>query len=146
MLIGAWRGLVFEMLTLTGWVAAFVLAQWLAADVGAWLPMGERDAPWRYAAGFILIFVAVAFGAGLLAALLRRLVKAAGLRPVDRTLGAAFGLARGVLALLVVAVVVHVMAWRGADWWRTSHSAELLDTVLRGAKPVLPEPLASHLP
>ncbi|MBX9835253.1 MAG: CvpA family protein, partial [Burkholderiaceae bacterium] len=34
LLIGAWRGLVFELLSLAGWVAAFFVAQWFAADVG----------------------------------------------------------------------------------------------------------------
>ena len=29
-LLGLWRGLVFEVLSLLGWVAAFLLAQWLA--------------------------------------------------------------------------------------------------------------------
>ena len=31
MLIGAWRGLVFEVLSVLGWVAAFFAAQWFAA-------------------------------------------------------------------------------------------------------------------
>ena len=30
--IGAWRGLLYEVLSVLGWVAAFVLAQWLAVD------------------------------------------------------------------------------------------------------------------
>ena len=86
-LIGLARGLVFETLMLAGWITAFVLAQWLAEDVGVWLPMGDAPATWRYAAGFVLVFVAVAFTVGLVASLLRRLVLAAGLRPVDRTSG-----------------------------------------------------------
>ena len=28
--IGAWRGLLYEVLSVIGWVAAFVLAQWWA--------------------------------------------------------------------------------------------------------------------
>ena len=38
MLIGAWRGLVFEVLSVLGWVAAFFAAQWFAADMAALLP------------------------------------------------------------------------------------------------------------
>lgn len=145
-LIGLARGLVFETLMLAGWIAAFVLAQWLAEDVGFWLPMGDAQAAWRYAVGFVLVFVAVAFTVGLVASLLRRLVLAAGLRPVDRTLGAAFGLVRGTLALLAVAVVVHVMAWRQGALWQESTGARVLDAALQGLKPALPEKLASYLP
>ena len=36
MLMGAWRGLVYEVLSLAGWVVAFLVAQWFAADAAAW--------------------------------------------------------------------------------------------------------------
>ena len=146
MLIGLVRGLVFEVISLGGWVAAFFCAQWLADDVGAWLPFGEPDATWRYAAGFVLVFVGVAFGVGLLAALIRKLITVVGLRPVDRILGGAFGAARGAVALLALAVVVHLLALSGNAWWHESRSAIVLDAALQGLKPALPEKLASYLP
>jgi len=146
MLYGLVRGLVFEVISLAGWVAAFICAQWLAEDVGAWLPFGDPAASWRYAAGFVLVFVAVAFGVGLVAALTRGLIAAVGLRPVDRVLGAAFGLARGAVTLLAIAVVVHLLALSDSAWWRESQSAIVLDAALQGLKPALPEKLASYLP
>jgi len=144
--VGVWRGLLFEVISLIGWVAAFAMAQWFSTPVAAWLPFGAPDAVWRYAVAFVLIFVAVAFSVGLVASLIRSLVKAVGLRPVDRTLGAVFGLARGALALLVAAVVVHLFSLQESSWWRESTSATVLDTALQHAKPVLPEKLASYLP
>ena len=146
MLLGLLRGLVFEVVLLAGWVAAFLCAQWLADDVGRWLPFGEPAATWRYAAGFVLVFVAVAFSVGLVAALTRKLVTAIGLRPVDRVLGGVFGVARGALALLAVAVVVHLLALSDSAWWHGSRSAIVLDAALQGLKPALPEKLASYLP
>ena len=38
--VGAWRGLLYEVLSLMGWVAAFLVAQWQAVAMGAWLPLG----------------------------------------------------------------------------------------------------------
>ena len=146
MLLGLLRGLVFEVILLAGWVAAFLCAQWLAEDVGRWLPFGEPAASWRYAAGFVLVFVAVAFSIGLVAALTRKLVAAIGLRPVDRVLGGVFGVARGAVALLAAAVVVHLMALSDSAWWHESRSAIVLDAALQGLKPALPEKLASYLP
>jgi membrane protein required for colicin V production len=146
MLLGLVRGLVFEVMSLAGWVIAFFAAQWLADDVGQWLPIGDPAATWRYAAGFILVFVAVVFGVGLVAALTRKLIAAVGLRPVDRTLGGAFGAARGAVALLAIAVVVHLLALSESAWWQESRSAIVLDAALQGLKPALPEKLASYLP
>ncbi|MCR6476658.1 CvpA family protein [Variovorax sp. ZS18.2.2] len=146
MLFGLMRGLVFEVISLVGWVAAFIAAQWLASDVAAWLPFGEPQATWRYPLAFVLVFVGVAFGVGLIAALTRKLITVVGLRPVDRILGAAFGAARGAVALLVLAVVVHLLVLSDSAWWRDSLSAGVLDAALQGLKPALPEKLASYLP
>jgi len=93
--IGAWRGLLYEVLSVLGWVAAFVLAQWLAVDAAEWLPLKGASEPLRYAAGFAVVFVAVAFAAGFLAWLVKKRVESVGHRPVDRTPGAPFGLVPG---------------------------------------------------
>lgn len=146
MLFGLVRGLVFEVISLVGWVVAFVVAQWFASDVAAWLPAGDPRASWRYPLAFVLLFVAVAFGVGLVAALTRKLIAAVGLRPVDRILGGAFGAARGAVALLVLAVVVHLLALSDSAWWHESRSAVVLDAALQSLKPALPEKLASYLP
>jgi membrane protein required for colicin V production len=144
--LGAWRGLVYEVLSVLGWIAAFVLAQWLAADAARWLPMGQAGDGLRYAAGFVLVFVAAAFAAGLLAWLLKKLVEAVGLRPVDRTLGAAFGLVRGAVLLLAAAVVVNMTPLHSGQWWTESKGAGVSTTVLKGLKPVLPERFGHYLP
>ena len=144
--LGAWRGLVYEVLSVLGWIAAFVLAQWLAPDAAALLPMGQVGEAIRYAAGFVLVFVASAFGAGLLAWLVKKLVEAVGLRPVDRVLGGVFGAARGAVAMLAVAVVVHLLVLSDSAWWHESRSAVVLDAALQGLKPALPDKLASYLP
>ena len=145
-LYGVTRGLVFEVISLLGWGAAFWCAQAFATGVAAWLPIGDAEAAWRYPLAFVLVFVGVAFGVGLAASLMRRLVSAAGLSPVDRTLGGAFGLARGAVVLLVLAVMVHLLALSEGAWWHESRSAGVLDAALQGLKPSLPDKLASYLP
>ncbi|MES2184900.1 MAG: CvpA family protein [Pseudomonadota bacterium] len=146
LVIGLWRGLVFEVLSLLGWVAAFVAAQWFAPQVAEWLPLGDSGNAARYAAGFVIVFIAAAFAAGLVASLLRRLVSTVGLRPVDRTLGAAFGLVRGVLLLLAAAVVVETTSLRESVWWQESQAAPLLHAALTGIKPALPEAFGKFFP
>ena len=46
--------------------------------------------------------------AALLAWLIKKLVEAVGLRPIDRVLGAVFGLVRGAVLLLALAVVINM--------------------------------------
>ncbi len=146
MLLGAWRGLVYEVLSVAGWVAAFVLAQWLAPDAAAWLPMGQSTQVLRYAAGFVLVFVGALFAAGLLAWLAKKLIEAVGLRPVDRVLGAAFGLVRGAVIVLAATVVCLMTPLQDTQAWKESAGAGMAQAVLKGLKPILPERFGQYLP
>lgn len=146
LVLGVWRGLVYEVLSVLGWVAAFFLAQWLAPAAAAYLPLGGAAEPVRYAVGFVLVFIAAAFACGLVAWAVKKLVEAVGLRPVDRTLGAAFGLVRGLVLLLAAGVVVNMTPLQSGQWWRESTGAGVVTAALKGLKPVLPEPFGQYLP
>jgi membrane protein required for colicin V production len=145
-LIGAWRGLVYEVLSVFVWLAAFVLAQWFAPEVAAKLPLDGTAQSLRYAAGFILVFVGAAFVAGLIARLIKKLVSAVGLRPVDRTLGAIFGLLRGAILLLAIAVVMNMTALKSQADWQSSQGAVMLTELLTKLKPLLPQDFGKYLP
>lgn len=144
--MGVWRGLVYEILSMLNWVAAFILAQWLAPQVVQHVPMSGAGESVRYAAGFAVVFVVAVFVGGLLALLARKLLAAAGLAPVDRTLGAAFGLVRGVVVLLAATVVVCLTPLKSGLWWQESTGASIGTAALKGLKPALPEQFAKYLP
>ena len=146
LLMGGWRGLVYEVISLATWAAAFVLAQWFAPEVAQKLPMSGMAEPVRYAAGFVLTFIVVVFVGGLLAALIKKLVTAVGLAPIDRVLGAAFGLVRGVVILLAVTVVIAMTPMKASVWWNESMGAGLSSAALKGLKPVLPQDFGKYLP
>ncbi|MES2402441.1 MAG: CvpA family protein [Pseudomonadota bacterium] len=145
MALGAWRGLVYEVLSVLGWAVSFYAAQWFAPQVSAMLPIKSASDPVRYAAAFVIVFIAAIFAAGLLAFLLKKLVEAIGLRPVDRTLGAAFGIVRGIILLLAATVVMDMTSLKNSDWWQESKGAVALTAALKGLKPVLPEQFAKYL-
>lgn len=146
LLLGAWRGLVYEVMSVLGWIAAFVAAQWLAPQAAEWLPMGNAAEPVRFAAGFVVVFIATAFLGGLLAWATKKLVEAVGLRPVDRALGAAFGLGRGAVLMLALAVVVHMTPLQRQTWWTESVGADIATVAVKGLKPVVPERFGQYLP
>ena len=145
MLLGAWRGLVFEVLSVLGWAVSFYAAQYFAPLVAGLLPLQSSSDAVRYAAAFVMVFIATVFATGLLAFLLKKLIEAIGLRPVDRTMGAAFGLVRGVILLLAAAVVIDMTALKQSAWWQESKGAVALAATLKGLKPVLPEQFAKYL-
>ncbi len=144
-IVGMWRGLVYEVLSVATWVAAFVLAQAYAGRVAAVLPLGDMSPALRTAAGFALVFVGCAFAGGLVAWLVKKMVSAVGLRPIDRVLGGAFGLLRGAVVLLAVAVIVGMTPLQSHAGWQASSVARVLGESLHVLRPMLPEAVARHL-
>lgn len=149
-LLGAWRGLMFEVLSVLAWVLAFVAAQLYAHDAGQALPLASASEELRHAAGFVLVFVGVVFAGGLIAALIKRLMQAVGLRPADRVLGALFGALRGLVLLLALVSVVALTPARAAPQWQASLGVSALERVMQHLLPILPSEfrdlLADHGP
>ena len=137
-MLGAWRGLVYEVISLASWLAAFVCAKWFAPSVAAWLPLGGVGGTLRYAAGFVLVFVASVFGGGVLALALSGLVSAVGLKPMDRVLGALFGLTRGSVLLLTAVMLVGMTPLKNSVEWRGAQGVRWAEVALTWLKPVLP--------
>jgi membrane protein required for colicin V production len=146
MLVGAWRGLVFEVVSVLSWIAAFVLAQWLAPDVAQHLSMAGASEVVRYGVAFVLVFIATIFAGGLVAFLLKKLLAAVGLSPADRALGALFGAVRAVVVVLALTVVVGMTPIRTMPWWQDAMSTQWAAVALHGMKPLLPQDFGKYLP
>ena len=146
MVLGMMRGLVFEVLALAGWVVSFLLAQWMTPRMAGSVPVGTPGSMVNVAATFALVFVGTLFVWALLAWLIKKLVRASAISAVDRALGAAFGLVRGVLIALVVATLVLWTPLARSASWKESHGAALLHKMLAGLKPHMPQMLAERLP
>jgi membrane protein required for colicin V production len=144
--VGLWRGLVFEVLSLLGWVVAYVVAQVSAPVVAQSLPIGAPGSPLNYAASFAASFIVAMIVWTIAVKLLRAVLHATPLQVVDRVLGAGFGVLRGGVILLVVATVVMLTPMAKSPAWRQSQGAGWLSAALHVLKPMLPEALGRHLP
>jgi membrane protein required for colicin V production len=145
-LFGLVRGLLFEVLSLAGWVVAWIVAQAATPALAPYIHIGDPGSGLNRVATFACAFIVVLILWSLAARLVRMIVRATPLSPIDRLLGAGFGLARGVLVLLLVASVVGLTPLRQAPAWQTSEGAVWLNAALQGIKPWLPSNLSQHLP
>lgn len=140
--VGLVRGLVFECLSLAGWVVAWFVAQWAAPWVAGYLPLFSPESPIRLGLAFALAFVGALVVWALLARLIRMALHATPLSIPDRLLGAGFGLLRGVVLLMAVATVVYLTPASQSPGWRASQGARWLGSGLLLVKPLLPESVA----
>ena len=145
-IVGVVRGLVFEMLSVAGWFAAYFAAQWLAPEVARYIPVGDPGSSLNHGVAFACTFIAALIVWGLAARLLRMLIRATPLSLFDRLLGAGFGFIRGMIVLLALATVVGLTPLMKSAAWQQSIGAVWLNSVLRGLKPVLPPDITRHLP
>ncbi len=145
-LFGAWRGMIYEVLSLLSWAVAFVLASWFAVDMGACLPLGKTSEAVRDVAGFASVFVLTLVASALLIAVLRRLVNTVGLRPVDRALGAVFGLARGVILLMFLVVLAAKTPLQRSAEWQASVGVKVVASWVKVMVPMLPSEVVRYIP
>ena len=145
LLMGIWRGLVYELLSLASWFGAFVAAQIWGHEIGMMLPLAGASEPIRLGAGFVSVFVLALFVGGMLAVLVKKLVAVVGLSPFDRALGAGFGLIRGVLILVIIGVLIALTPFKNSVWWRESAGASLIIHVYKGLQPILPQEYGKYL-
>ncbi|MGH8674602.1 MAG: CvpA family protein, partial [Burkholderiales bacterium] len=80
---GLWRGLVREIVSVLGWVIAFLAANLFAGPLGQALPAGIPTPELRLAIAFVAIFVCSLAITTLLGLLLSKMVKAVGLEGLD---------------------------------------------------------------
>jgi membrane protein required for colicin V production len=109
-LLSLWRGFVREAISLAGWIAAFVLANMFVGQVADLLAPWIANVTGRYVAAFALLLAGTLVVSGILARLGAQVVKATGLTVFDRLLGTAFGLARGLIIVLVGIYLLRQLA------------------------------------
>jgi membrane protein required for colicin V production len=136
-------GFFQEAFAIAGAVCGYVIAAWqyqrLAGHISAYI-----SSRWlAEIVAFLAIFCLVMILAGLLGRTVRWIVKEAGLRAIDRFMGALLGLVRG--ALLVAIVLVSMTAFTpNSRWLQGSGLAPYFLVVGRAAIWVAPSELRAQ--
>ena len=132
--VGIWRGFTTEALSLITMVDAIGLA-WtfaggLATGLGDWTGAGDA----RLWIARLIIFVIVLVIGGLVSWLARKLVRGTGLSGLDRTLGAAFGLARAALLVGLAVIVLQFAEVDQETWWQEARLRPYAERVAEAVK------------
>ncbi|OZI43526.1 colicin V synthesis protein [Bordetella genomosp. 5] len=144
--LGLVRGLLKELLSLVAYVLAFVAAIWWGPTVYGWLEPYIETTVLRMGVSYAAVFIIVLLGVGLVNMTLGALIRTTGLSPADHGLGGMFGLARGLLIVLVLVGLAGYTPLPQEPWWQDamfSHSAT--QAVLK-VKSMLPESLGTWVP
>jgi membrane protein required for colicin V production len=144
-LLGWWRGLVYEVLSLLGWIVAGVVARLFAASAAPYMPTALGAESARVAVAFVALFVATLIVGGIVAWLLSKLVKWVGLGWLDGLLGMLFGMLRGVLVVLVLVLLAGMTHLPQEPFWRDAWSSKPLESMALAIQAWLPDSVAQRV-
>jgi membrane protein required for colicin V production len=142
---GIWRGLVREVMALVSWIGAIWIAKLFAGVAANTLPASVTNPDIRVATGFVLVMFASLLLFTLISLLLVHLVRVAGLTRSDRAMGAAFGLLRGFLIVVVLVLLGGMTSAPREPFWRNALLSRPLVAVAQWVKPWLPDDMARRV-
>ncbi|MDE2365718.1 MAG: CvpA family protein [Betaproteobacteria bacterium] len=139
------RGVVRELVSLAGWIVAFMVANSFAAQFAPMLPSFITGESLRMLLAFAALFLATLLVMGLTAMAASALTKTAGLGLADRFLGSVFGLVRGLLVVLSIVLAAGLTALPQEPFWRKAVLSGPLEMAVMMAIPLLPQDLSRHI-
>ncbi len=144
--IGAWRGMMREVISLLTWALSCVLAWFYAAPVSQLFRGIIEDIALRQLFAFVLIFVAV-FVLGLVGSWLlhKYFPLRRHFRLVNNALGGLVGVARGAVIVIAVFLVAGLTSVPQRDWWRDSAFSPFFERAAVYVAGYIPRDIARHL-
>jgi len=142
-IISTMRGLIKEILSLASWVIAFLVANAYGVKLAAFLPFAEQSI--RLIAAFITLFIGVHLLMWILSMAIDSVIKAAGLKLVDRGLGSVFGAARGCIIVLALMLVCGMTSLPEQPFWQHALLRSVAEATAMSIKPYLPGSFAHYV-
>ena len=133
--VGAWRGLAKEALSLATWLAAIWIA-WRFSWLTALLPesLGRRAGGQAVGSPAARVFLLVLAFGGLMAALVRQAIRHTGLTGTDRLLGSLFGLGRGAIVVGLFVIALELAGLDQNAWWQEARLRPYGDRIADGIR------------
>ena len=119
-IIGLFRGLMREGLSLASWILAFILALRFGPMAAEYLTEYVSVPSVRMATAYSVIFLATLIVGAIVNYFLGKMVRATGFSGTDRTLGLIFGVARGTAIIVIAIMLARLTVVREDSWWQES--------------------------
>lgn len=117
-LVSIMRGFVREILSIAGWVIAFMVASSFAGNFEPMLPLSVTGESLRILIAFVVIFISVLIVMMLITMMLSVIIKSVGLGFTDRLLGAFFGFLRGFIVVMILVLIVGLTGLPKQSFWQ----------------------------
>jgi len=143
LLIGLWRGFLYEALSLLGWPIAFLLSRFLSGSIAPLLPIAQEAV--RITVAYALVFVVALIVWFMLTRLVSGMMKSKAVVWTDRVMGGLFGILRGGLVVLVLVWLAGMTQVPEQAFWRGALTSRPLEDIALLTKAWLPDDIAKRV-
>lgn len=144
--VGAGRGFARSLLSVVSWVVSIWVTWQYAEVISRFLePLGVGPGLQRPAAYIGLFFLTLLI-MSIISMLISRSLISEGAISIDRTLGAAFGVVRGVVIVLVLIIVGTLTVYVDEHWWQKSIAVNWLEPWANSIRDWLSDMLSTQSP
>ncbi len=126
-IFGLMRGVIKEVLSIVGWVAAFVIANKFTDQLALFMPDAIPGDKLKELVSFIVLFLATLFIIGIIVSLVSSLISSVGLGWLNNMLGAVFGFLRGCVIAGVIVYLAGFTKLPSADLWQNARFSKVME-------------------
>ncbi|MBM3351113.1 MAG: CvpA family protein [Betaproteobacteria bacterium] len=139
------RGMVKEVLAIAGWIAAFYVGRTYSTELLPMMPIEIPTESLRVLAAFLILFLATLLVSSLLSIAISAIIRKIGISWLDRTLGAIFGMFRGVLIVCILVFFAGMTSLPHDVRWRNAMFSAPIEALVISLLPWVPENIAKHV-
>lgn len=144
--IGAWRGLVRELVSFITWLLACVLAWTFSGRLASMFESLTPEGALQQMLAFVVVFVTVFVIGTVTGLVLHKFVnRSAGLRTINRVTGGIIGFVRGAVIVIVLFLLAGLTSFPQRPWWREAALAPPFERAATFATRYLPQDVARHV-
>ncbi len=144
-LVGIFRGLVKELLSVMAWIAAIWVTFTYGQMASGYLVGYLKNPDMASAVSYVLVFLAALIIFSIVGYMVGRIFSATGMTGIDRSLGSVFGAVRGAVLVAILILVGRFMAFEEHSWWTDSQLLGYFDSLAEWIRSYLPEKIAQDL-
>jgi len=142
-LVSLFRGFVKESISLATWLIAGVIAVRYMDVMAGLLETSIESVTIRMAAAFAVLFIVTLIVGAIINFIVSQMVNKTGLGGTDKVLGMVFGLARGVLIIVMLVLLAGLTPMPDETWWKESLLIEHFSSISIWIREYLHKDLAS---
>jgi membrane protein required for colicin V production len=144
-LIGIYRGLVKETLSVASWALAAFVAFRYGEQASVYIKPYVTQAPLDLAIAYVAVFLISLIVFSVISHIISQIFDSSGMKGIDRSIGSIFGAIRAAAIIVILVLVGRFMAMDNQQWWMDSQFIPYFEPLVEWFKSYLPADIISKI-